>query len=406
MSYENRNPVQDSVPTPDELVAAARALVPVLSARAGTAESLRRLPSESFADLKAAGLHKMYVPRRFGGFEMPWGTQMRTAREIGRACGSTAWIVSLVFSHVLFLARFPAAAQEEIWGENPDAIMATGTAGTSRLCEADGGWRLTGQWRFVSGVHGADCVMVTAKATDKAMFTHFALLEPGQYDILDTWDTEGLRGTGSHDVRVEDQFIPAHRVVARQDLLGPEPPGAALHDHYMFHNRPAAYQKSWFAGPLAGVVRGALESYLDATRGRRGALFGESIIGQTPVQVRLGETVAEIEAAETLMTEHCARLQALLEARRELMGEDLLRSKRDMVFATRLCVRAVERLAAMMGGSGQGRGNPVQRHARDVRAIAAHVELNWDQAMALTGKYLFGLKTRDPLIDGKGGAAG
>ncbi len=387
------------VPSRDELVEAARNLVPVLRDRAPRAEDLRRMPDETIADLRAAGLNKIYMPKRYGGYQMDFGVHYDISREIGRACGSTAWIASLVFSHAMFIGRFPPEAQEEFWPANPDAIVSTGSAGGGSIVEADGGYVVSGLWKFVSGIHHASVVMVLAKDDSEKPFSHMVMLYPGDYELIDTWDTEGLRGTGSHDVKVTELFVPARRVGTREEIMGNDTPGAKFHDSYLYRVRTTLYQKTWFAGPLTGTARGALESYCDITKERVGRMFRESIVGQIPVQVRVGESLAELETAEMIFENSCKFLHEKGIAGEDVVGADLLKCRRDTTFAAHLCVSATARLSAMMGAGGQHKSNPVQRHRRDCAAVATHIELNWDHTMAPTGKYLLGLETGDPLVD-------
>ena len=185
-----------------------------------------------------------------------------------------------------------------------------------------------------------------------------------------------------------------------QDMLSPNPPGSKLHDSYIYKVRPAAYQKSWFAGILVGTAMGALQEYAAMTKTRKGALFGESIVDQVPVQVRVGEAAAEIHAANLIVENFCKLLHDRGSAGQDIVGEDLLSAKRDMTFASRLCVKAAERLSGMMGVSAQTGRNAVQRHFRDCRTVTTHIELQWDHSMAPTGKYLLEVPTGDPLIDG------
>lgn len=396
------NAISTSTPTKDELVLAARALIPSLRERANEAEDLRRLPDATIADLKAAGLHKVYMPRRFGGWEMDWGAHMEVSREISQGCGSTGWITGLVFSHVMWMARFGAEAQEEFFGRNPDPVVATGSAGRGTL-EPDGdSYLLTGRWGFMSGIDHANGAMVTATLGDERIFTHFALLYPEDWTSEDNWEAEGLRGTGSHHVKVEGARIPAHRLIPRDEMLSPNPPGAALHDSYIYKFRTGAYQKSWFTGILVGTAMGALQEYAANTRNRKGALFGESIVDQVPVQVRVGEAAAQIHAANLVFKEFCAMLHERGQDGQDITGADLLSSKRDVTYASRLCLKAAEALSGMMGVSAQTGRNPVQRHYRDCRTVSTHIELQWDHAMAPTGKHLLGVETGDPLIDARG----
>lgn len=398
------------IPTKAELVDKARELVPTLKKRAAKAEELCRMPDETIADVKAAGFNKIYMPKRFGGYEMDWGAHYEVGRELGRACGSTAWTVSLVFSHIIWVARFHPEAQEEFFAKIKDPLVSTGTAGHSVLEEADGGYRLSGRWKFVSGVHHADCAVVGARVDPEAGFSHWVLLYPDDYTIIETWNTEGLRGTGSHDIEVKERFLPAHRVVGREEFMNFGSPGAKLHDHYVYRMRMAPLQRSWFAAPLVGPARGALEEYCTITKTRTGRMFGERIVDQVPVQVRVGESLAEIEMAELIIDTFIRFLHERGASGNDLLGTEVLKARRDMTVAARLCVRATTRLAEMMGAGGQERSNPVQRHMRDCRMVATHIELQWDHAMAPIGRYLLGLPTGDPFVDtereGSGGASG
>ena len=383
----------------ESLIQAAQDLRPALMERAGEADQLKQMPYQTIRDFREAGFHKIYMPRAWGGFELDWGAHYDVSRIIGEVCGSSAWTVSLVFSHVIWAARFGQAAQDDLLSRCSDPIVATGSAGHGVLKKGTQGVQLDGQWKFVSGIHHADCAIVTAKDNPHEIFSHFVMLFPDEYEVLETWDTEGLRGTGSHDIHVRTKTIPAHRVVARDDLLASEAPGAKIHDHYVYRIQMAPFQKSWFAGPLLGTARGALDEYIRITKDRIGRLLGESIIDQVPVQIRIGETLADIETAELIFANYVRRLHDIGQQGVPMTGAELLKAKRDMTFAAQLCLRAVERVVKMMGAGGQVKANPVQLHARDCRAICAHIELQWDHSMAPTGKYLLGLPTGDPLVD-------
>lgn len=383
----------------EDLIQSAKDLQPQLKARAPEADTLKRMPGETIRNFKDAGFHKIYMPKAWGGYELNWGAHFEVSRIIGEVCGSSAWTVSLVFSHVIWAARFGQTAQDELLALSADPIVVTGSAGHGVMTPTTKGFELDGQWKFVSGIHHADCAVVTAKSDPDAIFSHFVLLFPGEYEIVETWDTEGLRGTGSHDIRVRRQTIPQHRVVERDMLLASDAPGAGIHDHYVYGIQMAPFQKSWFAGPLLGTARGALDEYLSITKERIGRLLGESIVDQVPVQVRIGETLADIETAELIFSTYIRRLHDIGSQGVRLTGAELLKAKRDMTLGAQLCLHAVERVVNMMGAGGQVKSNPVQRHARDCRAICTHIELQWDHSMAPTGKFLLGLPTGDPLVD-------
>ena len=161
------------LPSKAELIQNAHSLLPMLRERADETEDLRSIPAATMAELKGAGLHKVYMPRRFGGYEMDWGLHMDISREVSQACGSAGWITGLVFSHVMWVARFGAEAQEEFFARNPEPVVATGSAGGGRLQGENTEYVLNGRWGFVSGVDHANGAMVTATLGDEKIFTHF-----------------------------------------------------------------------------------------------------------------------------------------------------------------------------------------------------------------------------------------
>ena len=393
---------RSAVPTPAELASAAEALAPLVRENAVRSEELRDPVPEVVEALRRAGLHKLYRPRRYGGYGLDWGPHYTAGERLARECGSTGWLVSLVFSHVMFAGRFPPEGQDEFFAQaGDDAVLASGSAGGGEIRRDGSRWLLTGRWAFVSGVNIASGAMVTAREDENGPLSHFALLLPGEYRVLDTWNVEGLRGTGSHDIVAEQVLVPARRVLTMEEFASPNPPGAAIAESYVHRVRTAPYQKSWFLGPLLGTARGALESYCAQTRSRTGALLRESIVSQVPVQVRVGEACANLDAAELLFAEVMRNLHAAGEAGEEIAGERLLRLRRLVTFGSRLCASTADSLAAMMGVTGQRASNPVQRLYRDCRAVTTHIELNWDHTMAPTGKVRLGVPTGDPMVDGE-----
>ncbi len=388
-----------STPTLKELADAAESLAPLVRRNAEETERRRDPVPEVVAAMKAAGLHRLYMPRRFGGFGLDWGAHFVAGERLSRECGSTGWIASLVFSHIMYVGRFPPEAQEEFFGAGRDPVLATGSAGGGALVREGNDWRLKGRWSFVSGVNVADGAMVVARENGQGPISHFILLMPGEYTVHDTWHAEGLRGTGSHDVTAADVLVPARRVLRMDEFTSMTPPGAAIAESYVHCVRTPAYQKSWFFGPLLGTARGALASYLEQTRARTGRILGESIVTQVPVQVRIGAACARLDAAELIFTDMLARLHRIGAAREEVRGEELIRMRRLITLGAHLCAETTDTLATMMGITGFATGNPVQRLHRDCRTVSTHIELNWDHSMSATGKVRLGVPTGDPLVD-------
>lgn len=389
-----------SIPTREEVISAAKDLLPNLRKRAKATEELRRLPNETIDDLKKAGIHKLFTPKKYGGFEMPWGTHVDVSRTLGQACGSTGWVSSVVFTHTFLFGRFKEEAQEEVWGACPDAIISTGFAGGGLAEPVDGGYKINGRWKFASGVDHADAMLVGAKLPNSdAKFNDLWLVfKKGDFEIHDTWHSEGLKGTGSKDIQVNDLFIPTYRTLDMKSM-SENPPGSKIHNHYLYGVEFHSYFITLLAGPILGAARGVYNEYVEQTLTRVGSMMGETIIDQPQVQVHVAESLVELDTADMLIDNLCNRLHQMGINGDAISGEFKLAAYRDLVMAGKLAHSSADRLSRMMGVSAQTGRNSVQRLYRDVRTMSTHSALHWDVSMQRSGKYIFGLPTGDPKID-------
>ena len=388
----------------NELVQTARNLIPALKDRAAGAAELRDLHPETIADLRHANLFSAFSPARYGGLELPWSTLADLTKTLASACGSTAWIVTASAAHTILLGRFAQDAQDDIFANGPEIVISMALAGRGELTPMKDSYRLKGRWQFTSGISHADWLIVGVKTeqTDpngRPKF-YWVAVEQKKVRIHDTWQAVGLRGTGSHDVEADNLIIPAHHAMLSNACDQANPPGAALHSSDVYRVEYFPYFRACLIGPILGVANGALSSYVEQTRSRVGKVGGESVTEQIPVQVKLSESAAEIRAAE-LIGRHL--VDTLADRARNgvlvLPAVDRVSQGRDLAFMARLGVQAVDRLAGMMGASGLGQDNPVQRFYGDIRAMAAHGALQWEQSLSPYGKWVFGVPSGDPEID-------
>ena len=400
---ENTSP--SYIPTRKEITKLARNLVPELRERAEQAEDLRKMPEENVAALKEAGIHKIFTPKRYGGYEMDWGTQVDVARELGKGCASTSWMSSVVMSHSWNFGRFPAEAQEEFWPTCPDAIIATAFAGGGEMTEADGGFILNGLWRFASGVDHSDASIVAGQfknahsKSGTALDYRMALIMPDQYEIIDTWHAEGLKGTGSKDIKVVDAFVPEYRTIKSIEMGSKNPPGSSLHESYIYRVEMGMYFNTLLSGPTLGTTHGLINEYLEQTRSRFGAMLGEKVSEQESVQQKIGESYEELRIADMIIDELCNFLHEKGSNDESITGSDRLKVRRETSMASKLCMASGNRLAGMMGVSSQTGRNATQRHFRDLRTMSMHGGVHWENATTPTGRFLLGIETGDKLID-------
>src|SRR5690348_10266194 len=194
------------------MLARTKALIPQLRDRATRTEEMRRLPPETERDLHEAGLFRVVQPQRVGGSEFDYISLVDCAELLGKADASVAWNFANLASHHWMLGMFDKRAQDQVWDKDPDALIASSfifPAGRARKIK--GGYQLRGRWPFSSGVASCEWNMLASVVfpEDEADGIEYRifLLHRDQYNIADTWDAVGLRGTGSNDVEVKDAVV-------------------------------------------------------------------------------------------------------------------------------------------------------------------------------------------------------
>jgi 3-hydroxy-9,10-secoandrosta-1,3,5(10)-triene-9,17-dione monooxygenase len=387
--------------TREELIGRAREMIPTLRARAAAADAARRMPDETQRDFLEAGFYKVWRPRRFGGYEMDVGMVWELAAELGRGCGSSAWIFSNIAVHEKGMGMRPPAVQDELYGDDPDRALTCAAAPgkESRARVVEGGLMLDGVWNFASGIDQAHHVdlNVFLPREDAPPEHRFALVSKSELEIIDDWFVTGLIATGSRSVRVRERFVPERHVLASEAHRGGLTPGSAVNPAPLYKTPLWALGGKVFVGPLIGIARGALDLTLEDLGGRRSAA-GVALSAQSSVQMRVAEADAEIEAAAALLARDCADAMRYAERAERPPDRERNRWRRNDAFAAQLALRAVERLHALAGARRLGADDPFQRAWRDAHAAAMQITLAWDPMAANYGRVLFGQAPADPRI--------
>jgi len=382
--------------TSGELVQRTRDLAPVLRRRAEQAETLRRLPDETVQDFREAGLFRIVQPARFGGYEMDMSTLVDVAREAGRGCGSSGWCLSLLAAHNWLITLFDEDAQQEVFGNHPDALIATSLAPQGKAVSVPGGYQLNGRWQFSSGCDHAHWIAVGGSVEPGSPTAQpearIFLLPVEDIRIDDTWFVVGLRGTGSKDIVVEDVFVPARRTFSFVDAEAGTTPGAGTHTAPLYQLTFTAMLSMAVAGPALGIGLSALDTYQDWMRSRVAIFSGAKMTQQAPVQIRLAEATAEIDAAQFLVQRDCADMMRTVTGGERLSLRQRVRYRWDGAYAITLCTRAVDRLFAASGGHALYDHHPLRRAFGDLHAMSAHIIANLDLAGELFGRVALGLE--------------
>jgi alkylation response protein AidB-like acyl-CoA dehydrogenase len=388
-----------SIPSPDELIERARAMVPEIRDLAEETERNRNVFPHIIDKIRDAELLRTCRPKEFGGFEHDGETALRIALTISAACASTGWSVNGAVSNGRSLAHFPIEAQREVWSGEEDPFTCACFAPTGTAVPVDGGYILSGRWSFASGCDRAVWIYLGGFiAPAGAQPPHegaFFLLPIDDVEIIDTWFVNGLAGTGSKDIAAHDLFVPAHRVLMFADARAGTTPGGKYHKNPLYKMPLLINGASMLASTAVGAARGALDAYLATTghRKTRGALAGGNLpmTDFATIQLRFADAAASVEAAELVLLTDMRAMTQKLYAGDEITVADRIRCRRNQAYVTRLAVQA---LNASTGGYGLLLSNPVQRAWRDVNAVARHVSLNWDAVGTMCGQHAFGLEPR------------
>ncbi|MGC2132972.1 MAG: acyl-CoA dehydrogenase family protein [Xanthobacteraceae bacterium] len=381
-----------NIPSAEDLVARARVLAPKLRERAVRAERDRNIPQESVDEFIEAGLIHTLQPKRWGGYEHDHEVAFDIAVELGKStCGSSAWCLNYLADHACMLALFPEEAQHDVWSRNNAACIATSAAPTGKVAPASGGYRLDGRWSWCSGLRHSQWIMIgglVQRPGEDHPDMRLYLVPVSELKQDDTWYCAGLRASGSNTAVLDNVFVPEHRSVSFSVLREGCSPGSKVNANPMYRAPFIALHSYALLGPVLGVARGGYAEFVQWTRQRYLTYTQLAIAQHVPVQIRVAEIAAPIDAAELLARRAFAMARADY-AGMPLATRTLLR--RDFTYALRILREALDDLVKISGSSGLMDDNPVQRCWRDAHAISSHVVMNWDVPAENFGRTEFGL---------------
>jgi 3-hydroxy-9,10-secoandrosta-1,3,5(10)-triene-9,17-dione monooxygenase len=384
-----------------ELWGRAEQLLPVLRERAAGCEELRRMPDETLRDLHATGLFRMQQPRRVGGSELEFAAVVTFGALVARACASSAWNLINLGAHHLLLGMFPPKAQDDVWNVSADALIASSFVfPAGRAQRVKGGYQLSGRWPFSSGVDPSDWDLLAgqvAGAEDEAPEQRVFLLHKSQYTVHDTWYAGGLRGTGSNDVEVKDQFVPEHRTLAVADMKGGPTPGSAVNPGALFQVPVFALFPYMLSGVSLGIAEGLIDDFAAGSAGR-GKMTGAKIAAVQSVQLRLGEAAAYARASRLFQVGNCREAEAMIKDGKVPDMPTKARYRLEGAYAVDWAVKAVDLLFTLSGASGLYETGHVARAFRDAHAVKQHFSFNTDVAGTTYGRVALGLPSDNPTL--------
>lgn len=377
-SAASANDASVAVPTPEQLVERARAMIPVLRERAARCVSERDVPAESIAEFRDAGFFRILQPKRWGGYEMSPNVFYDVQKLLAEGCMSTGWMFGVVGCHPYELALFHDEAQQEVWGEDTSTLVSSSYQPVGKVTVVDGGFRLSGRWGFSTGsVHCKWVVlgaMVPPSEPGGAPDMRAFLLPRQDYTIdREAWQVFGLQGTGSHDIIVDDVFVPEHRTHRAIHGFLCENPGQA-------ENTAPLYTLPWaqvFTRSVStaafGGARAAVSAAVQIMQDRVSTNTGKASKADPFLHGAIAKAHAQILEMETTLRVSFEELMALAEK-----GEPVPMEKRTL-FAyqsssvVRRLAELVDGMMQLLGGRAIYNSSPIIQPWLDLNAGRAHV---------------------------------
>lgn len=366
------------VPAPQELIDRARAMVPALKARARACIAGRDVSADTIAEMQAAGFFRVLQPRRWGGYEMSPNVFYDIQKVLAEGCMSTGWIYGVLGCHPYELALFHDQAQQEVWGSDDAMLVSSTYQPVGKVTRVEGGFRLSGHWGFSSGSVHCGWVLLGAvvppvNAGDPFDMRTF-LLPRSDYTIdRDAWHTFGLQGTGSHDIIVDDVFVPEYRTHKASDGFLCQNPGQIENDASLYSLPWAQVFVRSVSTAALGGTRAAINAAIEIMQSRVSTNTGKA----SKADPMLHAAIARAHA-ETLEMEATLRLafdDMMFGAER---GEALSMEKRALYSyqsstVVRRLAALVDDMVKLLGGRAIYTTSPIIQPWLDLHAARAHV---------------------------------
>lgn len=398
--------VEDTLPV--DMVARAAALTDTVRDRAAECEDGRRLPDATARDFEATGLAKIWIPKRFGGYEFDLQTGLDTLYEVARGCASSSWCLTVYQQHSWIVALYPEEAQQETLGAEPDFHIGAVLSARGTARKVDGGYVVNGFWPFASGCdHGTWIALGAALVEDdgtpiplektihglEGINYRLFLMPIGDVENRGDWNVAGLAGTGSHSIVVKDVFVPDHRALNVPEAIEGRSPGAKVNTAPLFQAPYYPFLNTALAGPAPGIAQGMLDNFLERADGRHVMPLNMKQSDMVRTHRQIGDAAGKIRAARLLLADSAAKVTAAAEAGGEMSMADRIACRHNAALAVDYSYQAGEILFFASGGSSLSLSSPIQRSLRDLLAVKSHYFMDLDGLHELTGMVDLG---RDP----------
>ncbi|MFF4121074.1 acyl-CoA dehydrogenase family protein [Streptomyces sp. NPDC001714] len=377
-----------------------RELQPLIRAHAVRAERERRVTDEVVEALTGAGIHRMNVPRHYGGYQTSLRTQVDALSQVSAACGSAGFMALIQAGCAFIAALFPDEAQDEIFAR-PDVRVGGTLIPGSKAVPADGGYVVSGNSPFATGCQDADWHLLTAVADTGEGPPEMLWLAIPMTDlkVLDDWNVSGLAGSGSNTVVAQDVHVPARRVLPLGPLLSGAFPSRRSSSDPFYRMPVLLLFCAWTAANALGLARAALTEFEERIHQRGITYTFYERQHEAPVtHLQFAEAAMKVSSAELLAADFVGLIESRAAAGEPYTTQERARIRAQCGYLARLCKEAADLIGSASGASSLHREVPVQRIVRDLNALTLHSFVNPAANLELYGRVLSGLDARTPFL--------
>lgn len=380
-------------PTKTGLMDRVAELKPILRSNVEWEGENRRLHDESVDALASSGVLKMRVPHRYGGYESDSATLYSVISELAQVDGSVAWNTAVWSVGSWVTCLFPDHVQDEVFADAGSRVCAV-LSPTAQASPANGGLVVNGQWHFISGAWHSNwqAVMAMAPTPDgKDLWPVIGIVPMKDLQILDDWNTSGLRGTGSVSTVASDVFVPADKVLPVPLVLQGQYASKLNAGSPLYRQPMMSTGCTSFTGTAIGLAKAAREVFMSRLDRTMTYTTYPSQREAPVTHLQLADATFKIEEAEA----HAASLAAIADSKGpgdEWTMEDRIRARAYLGRVFQLGKEAVKIIADASGGTSIYHSIPIQRISADIHALSMHALMHPTTSLELYGRVLSGLE--------------
>jgi alkylation response protein AidB-like acyl-CoA dehydrogenase len=347
-----------------DFIARIRALAPEIAGAADDIEARRELPPWLLDKLRGGRFFRMLQPRSIGGAELRPMSFALVTEAIAAADASCGWVVCQNNGCSMSAAYLAPEVAREIFGP-PTGILAWGPPGAPFEAQpVDGGYRISGKWRFASGSHHATWLGAHMKIAGSGGKVRTMLFPKSSVTMHDIWHVVGLRGTGSDEYVVEDLFVPQNHTMDRDSARERREDGPL----YRFTSNQL--YSCGFGGVGLGIARATMDAFLDlpATKTSRGA--SKPMRENNVIQSQVAQCEARWRSARAFLHTTWEQAWAHVEATGEQTAEDRAMIRLASTWAIQSSREVVNTLYHAAGSIAIFEDHPFERRLRDIHTVA------------------------------------